>query len=410
MDTLSDIQRSEIRYLRKFVLQEFSDDILPFWYSMMPDRKNGGFFGRIDFHNAIDHTAEKGLVLNARILWTFSAGYRLWHDERCLELAQRAYDSICSQFFDEKYGGYYWAIDAAGRPAQTKKQIYAQAFVIYAMAEYFLITGSREALERSLNLFELIEKYAFDRQNNGYIEAFSREWGAVEDLRLSNLDMNEKKTMNTHLHVLEGYANLYKIHKEKELGERLKNLIGIFFDRIIDPTDHHFRLFFDEFWNSKSETISYGHDIEGSWLVQEAAEALQDDSLINLSKDNAVRMATAVLPGINSLGGLCHETERKEPSNKGEMEWWAQAEGVVGFLNAWEVSGNNQFLRAATGLARFITSYFLDLHGGEWYYRLNPQGEPISTYDKAGFWKCPYHNSRMCFELYRRTENLLREN
>jgi len=409
MNALSNIQRSEIQYLRKFAMQEFSDDILPFWHTMMPDRKNGGFFGRIDFSNAIDREAEKGLVLNARILWTFSSGYRLWQDERCLELAHRAFEFICTRFCDEKYGGYYWAVDAEGNPSQTKKQIYAQAFVIYAMAEYFLVTGNREALERALDLFALIEKYAFDQQNNGYIEAFSREWGVVEDLRLSKLDMNEKKTMNTHLHILEGYANLFKIHNETLLGERLKNLIGIFFDRIIDPADYHFRLFFDEFWNSKSDLISYGHDIEGSWLIQEAAEALQDDSLIKKSKENAVRMASAVLAGINSFGGLCHETERKEPSNKGEMEWWAQAEGVVGFLNAWEISGDNLFLRTAASLARFITSYFLDLHGGEWYYRLNPQGEPIVTYDKAGFWKCPYHNSRMCFELYRRTEKILCE-
>jgi cellobiose epimerase len=402
METKSIVEQAELLKLIAFARSEFLNDILPFWVEHAPDFKHGGFIGRIGMDNKPDFQAEKGLVLNARILWTFSAAARMFEVPDCNKLAGEAYDYLCRQFADPEYGGYYWLLDARGNPSGTKKQVYAQAFVIYAFSEYFLLTGNQEVLDRAISLYQLIEKTSFDKEKNGYLEAFSREWGPLGDLRLSTLDMNEKKTMNTHLHVIEAYTNLYRVWKDPGLKERITNLLHVFEKYIIDKNDFHFRLFFDEDWQSKSGTISYGHDIEGSWLLQEAGEVTGDEELVGKFKKLAVKMAYGTLPAITSLGGLCHETEREHPDNKGELEWWAQAEGVVGFFNAWQSSGNIEFLNHASRLADFIMNYFVDVHGGEWYYRLSSQGEPIMSYDKTGMWKCPYHNSRMCFELIRR--------
>lgn len=398
-----------LRRLEEFARLEFLQDILPFWSGKAPDVKNGGFIGRITMENRPDYKADKGLVLNARILWTFSAASRLFGLEETSSLATAAYNYLQRYFADVEYGGYYWLLNADSTPSNTKKQVYAQAFVLYALSEYYRISGKKEVLESAIDLFQLMENTSFDREKNGYFEAFARDWGPIGDLRLSELDMNEKKTMNTHLHVIEAYANLYRVWQDPVLLERLVNLLFVFEKWIIDPEDHHFRLFFDENWQSKSEVISYGHDIEGSWLLHEAALVSGDQNLIHRFGELAVKMATATLPAITSLGGLCHETERSHPNNQGELEWWAQAEAVVGYLNAWELSGENEFLKQAGSIAEFISQYFVDTKGGEWFYRLSPQGEPLMEYDKLGVWKCPYHNSRMCFEILERTAHLLKQ-
>ncbi|MFN8206695.1 MAG: AGE family epimerase/isomerase [Bacteroidales bacterium] len=405
MESKNIVEQADLKKLKTFAHSEILNDILPFWIEHAPDHKHGGFIGRIAMDNKPDYHAEKGLVLNARILWTFSAAAALFEIPDCRHLARVAYDYLCRHFADNEYGGYYWLLDAEGNPSNIKKQVYAQAFVIYAFSEYFLLTGDQEVLDRAIRLYQLIEKTSFDKERNGYFEAFSREWGPLGDLRLSALDMNEKKTMNTHLHVIEGYANLYRAWKDPGLRERIINLLNVFGKYIIDANDNHFRLFFDEEWQSKSDTISYGHDVEGSWLLHEAAELTGDKELIGKFREWAVKMAEGTLPAITALGGLCHETERKHPGNEGELEWWAQAEAVVGYLNAWQISGNLEFLNRASMLSDFILNYFVDVHGGEWFYRLTPGGEPIMSYDKLGMWKCPYHNSRMCFELIRRIED-----
>jgi mannobiose 2-epimerase len=402
MESKRIVEQAELQKLKAFAQSELLNDILPFWIEHAPDYKHGGFIGRISMDNKPDFQAEKGLVLNARILWTFSSAARAFGIPDCKLLARDAYNYLCKKFADSGYEGYYWLLDPEGNPFNTKKQVYAQAFVLYAFSEFFMLTGEQEVLDKAIKLYHLIEKTSFDKEKNGYFEAFSRDWGPIGDLRLSTLDMNEKKTMNTHLHIIEGYANLYRAWKDAGLKERIINLLHVFEKHIIDAKDYHFRLFFDENWQSKSDTISYGHDVEGSWLLHEAAGLTGDVELTEKFRKLAVNMAHGTLPAITHLGGLCHETEREHPDNKGELEWWAQAEAVVGYFNAWQASGNIEFLYQASGLSDFIMNYFVDVHGGEWYYRLTPEGEPIMSYDKLGMWKCPYHNSRMCLELLRR--------
>ncbi len=390
-------------------LQEFAfnelNNILKYWASNVIDNINGGFVGRIDSNQHIDNNAPKGLILNARILWTFSAAYKILKRPELLEVADRAYKYIVENFSDKKNAGYYWMISNNGKPEHTKKQIYAQAFVIYGFSEYFSVTQNKECYSKSIEIFDLIEKYAFDKTKNGYFEAYTLDWKEeTADLRLSDKDMNEKKTMNTHLHVLEAYSNLYKIYKNDFLKAKILNLLDIFNGKIINLNDKHFDLFFNEDWIRKSDIISFGHDIEGSWLLYEAAEVVGSEKYIEKQKQIAVEMAYEVAKAVNKDGGLEHDKERNGHSD-GEFEWWAQAESVVGFVNAYQLSGDIKFLKAAVNMKGFIENYFIDKKFGEWFYRIDGNYQPILHYDKVGFWKCPYHNARMCIELIKRLES-----
>ncbi|POY36645.1 N-acyl-D-glucosamine 2-epimerase [Solitalea longa] len=375
------------------------DRILQYWSTVAFDSAKGRFYGKVNNDNGVDPDAMLGSVLYARILWSFSAGYHLTKDENYLPYAKIAFDYIADQFWDNEFGGVYWTIDAQEQPADDKKQIYALAFAMYGCTEYYRITNNKKALDRSIELFNLIEKYSFDAEKGGYLEAFSRNWGDAGDLRLSAKDENEKKTMNTHLHVLEAYTNLYRIWPAKKVAVQIQNLLNVFFDHIIDAKTSHLLLFFDENWVSKTDLISYGHDIEASWLLLEAAEVLGDESLIAKAKEYSIKMAVAAAEGLEKDGSLNYEFEPKSNHLIAEKHWWVQAEAVVGFMNAWQLSGNSEFLTYVNNSWSFIDQYILDKQNGEWFWGVNDDYSLMLGEDKAGLWKCPYHNSRACMEM-----------
>jgi len=380
-------------------LEELNRNILPFWIKRMPDDKEGGFYGRIDGKNNVIAGAPKGAILNARILWSFSAAYITVKDPMYLEMATRARNYIFSHFFDEKFGGTYWCLRSNGEPLETKKQIYSLAFFIYALSWHYMATGDRESLERAVSLFKLIEKHSFDRGLNGYLEAFDREWGEISDLRLSAKDANEKKTMNTHLHILEAYTSLYRIWPDAKLKKQLRNMVHIFAEKIVDPVTSHLNLFFDENWNCRSTIVSYGHDIEASWLLYEAAEALGEEDTV---KDISLRIASAAMEGLADDGSLIYERDDAIKHIDRDRHWWVQAEAVVGFINAWELSGERSWLDRAVKAFNYIKTHLVDHVNGEWHWSIRANGI-VNTYDdKAGFWKCPYHNTRMCLEIVQR--------
>ena len=260
--------------------EELKENILSWWMRHAPDRELGGFHGHIDHRNQAVRGAGKGSVLNARILWTFSAAYRMYEEPAYLDNARRAYAYIISYFTDKKHGGVYWELEPDGSVRSSRKQIYAIAFTIYGMVEYHLATGEDQPLKYALGLFRDIEAHALDPLYNGYTEAMTREWEALDDLRLSEKDDNESKTMNTHLHILEAYGNLYRVWKDPELKNALENLIRLFLDKFVDRERMQLNLFFDDYWNLKSTLVSYGHDIECSWLLHEAALILGDEELV----------------------------------------------------------------------------------------------------------------------------------
>lgn len=376
-------------------------NILDYWLKNTIDKENGGFIGEINHQNVINNNSEKGAVLNARILWSFSAAYAVEKNPEYLKTAKRAFQYIKDYFFDKEFGGIFWSLQADGKPKDTKNQIYAIAFVIYGLSEFYKIFKNEDALELAQSLFYKIELYSKDYKNKGYLEAFTRDWQEIEDLRLSEKDANEKKTMNTHLHIVEAYANLYTIWPNPKLKDSIKEILEVIAIYFIDKDSWHLKLFFDENWKEKEDVISYGHDIEAAWLLQWCAETIEDVDLVRSYQKYAVEFAKSTKEGIDSDGGLWYEYEPKEQKLIAEKHWWPQAELWIGMINAWQLTQNEEFLEITEKNFEFVEKYIIDHKNGEWIWGVYADYSPILK-DKAGFWKCPYHNSRACIELIKR--------
>ena len=381
--------------------RELLEDILPFWRRLTVDERRGGFIGQMSNDLQVQEDAPKGLILNARILWTFSAAYAHTQDEQDRALARRAYDYLSQHFLDPEHGGYFWELAPDGTVRDDKKKVYGEAFCLYALAEYHRAFHEPQALEQAVRVFDLIEAHARDEHYGGYFEVMSRDWLPCTDMRLSDKDMNEKKSMNNHLHVLEGYTSLLRVWPQPGLAARLRELIGLFRRHILNAEQTHLQHFFDEAWTPRSGSYTFGHDIEGSWLLCEAAEALGDHRLREEAETVAVRMARAVLDeGLDSDGGLFYEGREGRIVNPNK-EWWPQAEAVVGFLNAWQLTGDNAFRQAAVRCWQFIQERVVDHEHGEWFWCIRPDGTPDPAQPKVSAWKCPYHNGRCCLEIMR---------
>lgn len=373
-----------------------TDNILSYWTTKMIDPR-GGFYGRRDGFDELHADAPKGAILNARILWSFSAAYRLTGNEDYAVAALRARDYVTDHFIDNEFGGVYWSVDAEGNPLDTKKQFYAIAFTIYGLSEHYRTTADCLSLELAKKLFDIIESKSHDRKKGGYIEAANRDWSPIGDMRLSDKDENASKTMNTHLHILEAYTSLLRVWENAELRNAQRDLIGIFLDRILDKGNNHLGLFFDDDWRRLDGEISYGHDIEASWLLYEAAEVLDEPEIMAQVKDATKKIAIASLHGLCHDGSLIYE-RHANGSYDNDKHWWAQAETVVGMLYLWKHHGMEEMIEKAQRTWEYIKNNLVDYENGEWYWSILPDGSIDRVDDKAGFWKCPYHNSRMHLE------------
>ncbi|WP_373782431.1 AGE family epimerase/isomerase [Bacteroides heparinolyticus] len=392
----------DVKNIKQEMAKELVSNILPFWMEKMTDEVHGGFYGRITGMDELKPEAEKGAVLNARILWTFSAAYRLLRKPEYLEVATRAKRVIIDHFYDSEFGGVYWSLDNENRPLDTKKQIYALGFAIYGLSEYARATDDKEALDYAIRLFGSIERHSFDALKNGYCEALTREWGEIADMRLSAKDANECKTMNTHLHILEPYTNLFRVWKDAQLEKQLRNLISIFVDKILNIKTGHLDLFFNEDWVSKYRIVSYGHDIEASWLIHEAALVLGDKEVLAKVEPLVEYIAAAADEGLLSDGSMIYETFLDKKQDEADRHWWVQAENVVGHVNLYQHFGDEVAMQKALRCWEFIKKNLIDYKNGEWHWSVRIDGTINTDDDKAGLWKCPYHNGRMCMEVMER--------
>lgn len=397
---------SVLTELASRIESDLRDNILPFWMRHVVDRERGAFFGALSNDLTIDHDAERGALLTCRILWTFSSAYLCYGDMTYLEMARRAYADLTTNFSDGDHGGSYWSIAPDGTVLRDRKQVYGQAFAIYALTEYYRATGDTAALHQAIAVFRLLERHARDSAFGGYFEAFSRTWQPIADMRLSEVDLNEPKSQNTHLHVMEAYTNLLRVWPDPVLRRAQTTLLETMLDRIVNPATTHLGLFFATDWTLRSDRISYGHDIEAAWLLTEAADVLGNASLTARIHPIAVRIADVTLAeGIDADGGVFNEGSPNGLTDTNK-EWWPQSEAVVGFINAYQLSRDERHLNAALRCWEFVEQRLIDRKHGEWLRGVTRDGTPLKHELKVSFWKCPYHNGRTGLEAPARLRSL----
>ena len=407
----------------KSVEHEFINDILPFWEKNACDTRPGceGFYGSISSSGQADAEAPRSIVMTSRFLWTYSAAARHFKNPALLKMADFAYRTIVSKYWDSENGGVYWSVLPDGTPCVSKKQIYGEAFCCYGLCEYAAAIKelrqdvlSEEAMNYALDIYNFLEQYAFDSKDGGYLEACAQNWSPTDDMILSPKDMNCPKSMNTNLHVMEAYTNLYRTLPlvfsdakaiRAEVGDSLAALVQLTVEKILQP-NAHLGMFFDMKWNPLSDEISYGHDIEASWLLWEAACELKDEELKSEIKETVIKVAeTALNEGFDHENGCMENFLRCEPEGKVRDRtrvWWNQAEAMNGFYNAWEMTGESKYSDACHAEWNWILNHQTDRTNGEWWNEVDVNGNPVLTEDKGGNWKTSYHNGRTCLELLRR--------
>ncbi|MBO5137812.1 MAG: AGE family epimerase/isomerase [Spirochaetaceae bacterium] len=392
--------------------------ILPYWEKFACHKATGGFYGSIDNNNQQDETESRSIVMTARYLWAYSASARQLGEASYLNMADYAYNTIINNFIDKEYGGVFWSVKPDGSPDVAKKQIYGEAFAIYGLSEYAaaLIDFDKDkklaerAMKTAIELFSFLEQYALDKGLGGYVEARARNWAETDDLKLSPKDIDCNKSMNTNLHVMEAYTNLFRtlpvvfpeektIHQQ--IASSLAELARVTVKYILNK-ENHLVLYFNQDWSGIGNVVSYGHDIEASWLLQEAVEELADKTLIAEVRDAVLGLAKVSLEqGYDfEKGGLYNEL------GHGKLDktriWWNQAEAVTGFYNAYHMTGDEKYLSASEKTWQWICQKQTDYDGGDWFAAVTPDGEPILTENKGGNWKTAYHNVRACLEMARR--------
>ncbi|MDE7261619.1 MAG: AGE family epimerase/isomerase [Oscillospiraceae bacterium] len=386
------------RYAREMLIGR----LLPFWQGLR-DEEHGGYYGYMDFSLNVDKRAEKGCILNSRILWFFSEAAMVLEDKSLIPYARHAYDFLQEKCLDREMGGVYWSVTYDGQPLDDTKHTYNQAFAIYALSAYYRLTGEAEALALAEELFEIIEDRCTDE--GGYLEAFTRDFKPASNEKLSENGVMAGRTMNTLLHVFEGYAGLYQAKKIPSVAAALRRILSIYAEKVYNPRLHRQEVFFDHDYNTLIDLTSYGHDIESSWLIDWGCGLLEDAALTErIAAINSDLADNVLRTAFN--GSLANECERDVVDTN--RIWWVQAEALLGFVNEWSKHPVRTDCRdAAASLWQYITEKLVDRRpGGEWFWRLDEDGRPDSGKPVVEPWKCPYHNGRMCMELIRRDPNV----
>jgi mannobiose 2-epimerase len=389
-------------HLRQAIETDLRGNILPFWIEHVADPAARSFHGTLSNDLKVSADVERGALLTSRILWTYASAHRHFGDTSYRAMADLAYEDLMIRYHDADHGGFYWSINANGSMRRDRKQVYGQAFAMYALAEYHAATGLLAPLDAAVALFRLLEEKAREQVHGGYLEAFARDWSPIADMRLSEVDQNDPKSQNTMLHVMEAYTRLLGVWPDTALRAALRTLVELLVTRVLDSKTFHLGLFFTNDWRPTSTKISYGHDIEAAWLLSRAAEVIGDPALTARITPIALKIADVTLAEGTDVDGAIFNLGDPSGVLDDKREWWPQAEAVVGFLDAWQLSGENRYFEAAAKTWAFIDTNLIDRTNGEWFRGVTREGKVISTFEKVGFWKCPYHNGRMGLEAVTR--------
>lgn len=375
--------------------------ILPFWKNLK-DEEFGGYYGFMDTELNLDKKAVKGCILNSRILWFFSNAWAVLQDESLKEYADHAYEFMKKYCYDEERGGVYWSVTYDGKPEDTTKHTYNQAFAIYALSSYYDVSGNEEALALARKLRDVVEEKCFDEV--GYKEALDINFNPAENDKLSENGVMADRTMNTLLHVFEAYTELYRVTKDEIAATKLRWMMDLVAEKIYNPVRHRQEVFFDNNYTSLIDLHSYGHDIETAWLVDRGASVLGDEAYIAKMAPITADLEQQVYKLAYSENSFKNECERGVDDER--RVWWVQAEAVVGFYNGWQKDNSKtHYLEAAETIWKFIQDKVVDKRpGSEWFSEVDVNGKPYMHKPILEPWKCPYHNGRMCLELIKRTK------
>ncbi len=411
---------NELLEYRKIFENELHNNILAYWMKYGVEKEGNGFYGAVNLENRPILEAPKTCVLNARILWTFAAAAKTYPNKGYDEIAHKAYKVVMEDFSDKENGGFFMELSSSNEVVNDIKHTYAQAFVIYSLCKYYEFNATVKVLNEIKEFFYFLDIKTKDPENPGYLESFTREWKLYDENRMA--DNNEPKSMNTHLHVLEAWAAFYKVWKDPKVELRLTELMNLFLDKIIRE-DGHFGIFFDEAFNEAATSkgiCSFGHDIEGSWLLWEAAEILGNKDILEKMRLMSVKMVNNIdRVAVDKDGGLFLESTRFGSHVKTNKHWWQQAETLVGFMNVFELTGNPKYWKTVKLSWNFINTCLIDHERGEWFTKLNRLGVPYlvepaddpSPYYRNDWkidpWKCPYHNGRSMMEMIKRIDIIL---
>lgn len=386
---------------RKEIGRELVQHILPFWAGLR-DNVYGGYYGYVDHDLRVDQTYEKGCILNSRILWFFSNAYLKFREEKLLEEANHAYLFLKNGFLDKEKGGVFWSLTYDGRVADSTKHTYNQAFAIYALASYYDASGCGEALALAYDIFHIVETSC--RDPFGYLESFTGDWQPEDNDKLSENGLLAHKTMNTLLHVMEAYTELYRVAPSQEVGNALRKILILFKEKVYNPKTHRLEVFFDEQMNTISDLYSYGHDIEASWLLDHACQVLKDEELTAETLAYTTELAEEVYREALDQGEKAGQRAMNNECFRGQVDttrvWWVQAEAMVGFYHCYQKTGDEKYQKITEELWAYVKDHIIDpREGSEWLGEVDRAGEPISGKPIVEPWKCPYHNGRMCLLL-----------
>ena len=370
-----------------------TEKILPFWEKLRDD-DFGGFYGYVDKELRVKPDAFKGCILNSRVLWTFSTAAIVLKDDALRAYADHAY-VFFNRFEDQENGGVFWSVTYDGKPLDTTKHTYCQAFAIYGLAAYHRLTGSREALEKAIELYRLIESKC--RDAGGYGEAFRADFSPESNAKLSENGVMAGRTMNTLLHVLEAYTELYRVWPDEGLRGCGEQALSCFLHTIYHMNRRRLDVFFDKEFHPLLDMQSYGHDIEASWLLWDSVATLLPQKAWPPYQAMCLDLANSVCQRAFTDRGL--KNECVNGVNDELRVWWVQAETMLGFANAYALTREDQWLNRLDTQWAAIQRLIVDKRpGGEWYWSVYENGE-LTERPMVEEWKCPYHNGRMCLRL-----------